>query len=93
MLFLPPYSPELNPIEQQFKQYSKEVLELGTFSSKIELLEAISAWERYYNTLRSQIFPSGGESKYLASNVMRSKSSREIKVYIQAIFCNLNENC
>ena len=65
VLFLPTYSPELNPIEQRFRQYSKEVLELGTFSSKADILEATSAWERYYNTLRSQIFPSGGDSQVL----------------------------
>lgn len=62
VLFLPPYSPELNPIEQRFRQYTKEVLEMGTFSSENELLNANSAWEQYYNTFRSSIYASGGDS-------------------------------
>ncbi len=59
VLFLPPYSPELNPIEQRFRQYTKEVLELGTFSSKLDLIDATKSWELYYNTLRAEIFSNG----------------------------------
>lgn len=62
VLFLPPYSPELNPIEQRFRQYTKEVLEMGTFTSKNDLLTATSAWEYYYNSFRREIFPPGGDS-------------------------------
>ena len=61
IFYLPPYSPELNPIEQRFRQYTKEVLELGTFSSKDNLIAATRAWEIYYNTLRQAIFSKGGE--------------------------------
>ena len=62
VIFLPPYSPELNPIEQRFRQYTKEVLELGTFSSADDLLLATTAWEQYYNTFRAQIYGLGGVS-------------------------------
>lgn len=62
VFFLPPYSPELNPIEQRFRQYTKEVLEMGTFSSEDELLNATSSWEQYYNTFRPQIYSPGGVS-------------------------------
>lgn len=62
VLFLPPYSPELNPIEQRFRQYTKEVLEMGTFSSEEDLLNATSSWEQYYNSFRSSIYSSGGSS-------------------------------
>jgi len=63
VLFLPPYSPELNPIEQRFRQYTKEVLEMGTFTTKLDLIEATISWEIYYNTLRAEIFSKRGEIK------------------------------
>lgn len=61
--YLPPYSPEFNPIEQCFRHYSKEVLECGTFSSVEELYQATTNWEQYFNGLRQEIFPRGGEKQ------------------------------
>ena len=54
--FLPAYSPELNPIEICFRNYSKELLENASFKSKEDIIESTTAYCEYYSSLRTEIY-------------------------------------
>lgn len=54
--YLPPYSPELNPIEICFKHYQQEVLDCSSFTSLQELLDQTEEYVLYYNDLRKEIY-------------------------------------
>ena len=54
--FLPAYSPELNPIEICFRNYSKEILENGSFTSEKDIIEETNIYCDYYQTLRTEIY-------------------------------------
>lgn len=56
LIYLPPYSPELNPIEICFKHYQNEKLNNGTFSSIQQLIDETEDFARYYSNLRCEIF-------------------------------------
>ena len=54
--FLPTYSPELNPIEICFRNYSKELLENSSFTSKEDIIERTNVYCEYYSSLRKEIY-------------------------------------
>ena len=54
--FLPAYSPELNPIEICFRNYSKELLENASFFSKEDIIERTTVYCEYYSSLRCEIY-------------------------------------
>ena len=58
--FLPPYSPELNPIELVFRFYVQEFLETNYFPDVPALIEGTLWRGDYYNDLRKDIYPKGG---------------------------------
>jgi putative transposase len=54
-IWLPTYSPHLNPIEPRWKNLQAEAINNRSFSSVSELEEAIKAYEGYYNAQRKTI--------------------------------------
>ena len=56
VFFLPTYTPELNPIEICFRNYSKELLENASFKSKEDIIESTNVYCSYYNSLRPEIY-------------------------------------
>ena len=54
--FLPAYSPELNPIEICFRNYSNELLENASFISKEDIIERTTVYCEYYSSLRREIY-------------------------------------
>lgn len=54
--FLPTYSPELNPIERVFENYTREYLDNRIITSVEQLIGNTRDYVTYYNTLRREIY-------------------------------------
>ena len=52
VFFLPPYSPELNPIELCFNQYQRELVNNYSYHAGSSLFLATRKYVEYFNELR-----------------------------------------
>jgi transposase len=55
LMYLPPYSPNLNPIERLWKFFKKKVLYNRYYQSKAEFEEACTKFFRYIRKYRNEL--------------------------------------